>query len=1225
MAHTPKTPSKSLSPVLLKAKPSKAQFEEFKTKLSELVEQIKSSPGESEEHHKNHISDFLKYAFKFPAYFINTSERIDLAVHNGKSSNDSVGVILEVKRSSNQVEMPTLENLNVRAMQELVLYYLRERLRIMGKNYSVKHLIITNGYEWFVFDAQVFEKAFANNVALVKQFNEFEAGRLSGNTTDFFYKEIAKPAIEKMGEVEFTHFDLREKYSNKEAIALFKLFSPEHLLKLPFANDSNSLNKDFYSELLHIIGLIEVKDGSKKLIQRKKEGERNRASLLENAISKMDALDKLRNFENPKVYGDTSQEQLFNVGLELAITWVNRVLFLKLLEAQLITYHKEDKSYAFLNIQRIRSFDDLDDLFFKVLARKPEEREAEIQKTFAKVPYLNSSLFETTEIERKVLNIGNLSGEIPLPIFGLTVLKDGKGKRRTGELNTLEYLFAFLDAYDFASEGSAELKDDNKALINASVLGLIFEKFNGYKDGSFFTPGFITMYMCRETLRRAVVQKFNEVKNWHCQNLDELEDKIEASPEARAEANTIINSLKICDPAVGSGHFLVSALNELIAIKSELGILQDTDRKRLKGYSIKIINDELIVTDEEGDEFAYKPTSPESARIQKMLFHEKQNLIENCLFGVDINPNSVKICRLRLWIELLKNAYYKADGQLETLPNIDINIKVGNSLISRFALDADLKDALKKSKRTLTDYRNAVDTYRNASSKEQKREMESLIAEIKNDFRAEILYHDPKAKKLVNLGVELRTLELPQTLLEESAKEKKERKQKLEKLKLQFNKLNAEIEEIKHNKIYENAFEWRFEFPEVLNEAGAFVGFDVVMGNPPYVFARENFTDADRKYFNSNYNLTAYQLNLYILFLERGNQLLKMQGGLAYITPNNWLTINSAKVVREFVLRQSSIDIVNFYAKVFEDASVDTSILRFEKGGHAPELKLYESSGADVFNLVHQSPAAYFLSQRDAIINIAAFRSDSTTGVLNKIEACAKPLNTFADVKAGLMAYEVGKGTPPQTEEIKNLRTYHAKQTINDSYLPYLDGRDVQRYSLGWSGEYLSYGDNLAAPRKFELFSTPRILVRQIPSQPPYSIHACYTEEVLLNDRNSMNIMNIQDAPLYLLGVLNSRLMTFWFVHKFGKLQRGVFPQFKINELEQFPIAVADDVTKEAISLRVEKILAAKKADLKADVSIFDKEIDQLVYALYALTAEEIALVEGGAEQASSALPEEVT
>ena len=1218
MSYIPLTPSKSVSPAWLKAKPSKAQFDQFKTKLSELVGQIKSSSSESEEHHKNHISDFLKYAFKFPAYFINTSERIDLVVHNGKSATDSVGVILEVKRPGNQAEMPTLVNLNVRAMQELVLYYLRERLRIMGKNYSVKHLIITNGYEWFIFDAQVFEKAFANNAALVKQFNEFEAGHLSGNKTDFFYKEIAKPAIEKMGEVEFAHFDLREKCSDKQTIGLLKLFSPEHLLKLPFVNDSNSLNKDFYSELLHIIGLIEVKDGSKKLIQRKKEGERNRASLLENAISKMDALDKLRNFEKPTLYGGTTQEQLFNVGLELAITWVNRVLFLKLLEAQLITYHKDDKSYAFLNIQRIRSFDDLDGLFFEVLARKPAEREADIQKTFAKVPYLNSSLFETTEIERKILNIGNLSGEITLPIFSSTVLKDDKGKRKTGELNTLEYLFAFLEAYDFASEGADELKDDNKALINASVLGLIFEKINGYKDGSFFTPGFITMYMCRETLRRAVVQKFNQVKGWTCKDITELYNQI----ENRAEANTIINSLKICDPAVGSGHFLVSALNELIAIKAELGVLQDAEGKRLKNYSVEIINDELLVLDEEGDEFSYNPSSPESARIQKTLFNEKQTLIENCLFGVDINPNSVKICRLRLWIELLKNAYYNADGQLETLPNIDINIKVGNSLISRFALDANLKDALKKSKLSLTDYRKAVDTYRNASSKEQKREMEQLIEKIKNDFRSEILYHDKKAKNLIHLGAELKVLELPQTLLEESAKEKNERKQKQAKLKLQFDKLNAEIEEIKHNKIYENAFEWRFEFPEVLDDEGAFVGFDVVIGNPPYGVAikgkeRECLVNALGK-------VPDYEI--YYLFINRGMQILCAKGKLAYITPNSFLFNVFAQSYRDEMLGRWGIEEILDCTEfdIFSDATVRNVVFRLSNNVADGSLSYRETQNINSFQELISRPS---LRVERSTVDL----NNQNWGLIFKLPVdvlemvgrlkgtCVPLSNYFPRTSQGLIAYDKHTG---QSDEIIKKRIFHSLIKRDENDKPWLYGEDVTRYGVRWNGrEYVNYCDGIANPRDPIFFRGERILVREITSP---VIYAGFTNEELYNDPSVIVVLNNEASALSLftlLGILNSRFATFFHFNSSPKATKGAFPKILVYDINNFPLPREPfGEISNSIHSKVNQILALKKQNPSSDNSALENKIDQLVYALYDLTPEEIAIVEGKAVQVPATL-----
>jgi len=725
--------------------------------------------------------------------------------------------------------MITRENLNKKAFQELVLYYLRER--ITHKNLEIKHLIATNIYEWFIFDATLFDRLFAQNKNLVKQFNDFEAGRLADTKTDFFYKQIAEPFIDSItSEIEFTYFNIQDfqkplrntdKADDNSLIALFKLLSPEHLLKLPFTNDSNSLDKRFYSELLHIIGLTETKEGSKKLIERNKAGECHTGTILEDAIIQLDSLDKLSRLEKPNQFGNTQQERLFSVALELSITWINRILFLKLLEAQLITYHKGDKSYSFLNVDKIKNYDDLNSLFFQVLARKYDERNEDVQQIFEKVPYLNSSLFEPTDLEHATIFISNLKDNKTIPIFPQTVLKDQQGKKRSGNIITLQYLFEFLDAYDFEAEGGEEIQEDNKTLINASVLGLIFEKINGYKDGSFFTPGFITMYMCRETIRKAVVQKFNETKKWNCKTLEELYDKI----EDRNEANKIVNSLKICDPAVGSGHFLVSALNEMIAVKNDLKILQDRQGKRLKEYHVEVVNDELIVTDENGELFEYNPTSKESQRIQETLFHEKQSIIENCLFGVDINPNSVKICRLRLWIELLKNAYYKTVSiahdlnhglwELETLPNIDINIKCGNSLVSRFPLDQSITHVFKRgSKWNIDTYKIAVSTYRNAESKEQKREMERLIADIKSDFRSEISLNDPKVKKLRKLSGDLYQMTNQGQLFEMSKKEKADWNKKITQLTEETKKLEAEIEEMKTNKIFENAFEWRLNFPK---------------------------------------------------------------------------------------------------------------------------------------------------------------------------------------------------------------------------------------------------------------------------------------------------------------------------------------------------------------------------------------------------------------------------
>src|SRR5690554_798732 len=543
-------PKKALNKAFLKVKPNRTEIEHFKTNLIQLLDRI--DHAESEDFHKNLVIDFLKKTYYDPNHFINTKGRNDLVIHTEDKAKSAVGVIVETKSPSNRAEMVTTEKLNTKAFHELVLYYLRER--ITEKNLEVKHLVITNINEWFIFDANTFDRLFAQNKSLVKQFKDFEGGRLAGIKTDFFYQEIAEPFVAAITtEIEFTYFNLQEyqnplrnenKKDDNKLIALFKLLSPEHLLKLPFVNDSNTLDKRFYSELLHIIGLNETKEGSKKLIGRNKEGERNTGSILEDAIIQLDSLDKIARLENPSQYGDTHQERLFTIALQLSITWMNRILFLKLLEAQLFTYHKDDESYAFLNIHKVKSYDDLNSLFFQVLARKYDERNPDVKEIFEKVPYLNSSLFEPTDIEHTTLFISNLRDDKTIPIISSTVLKNEQGKKRTGSLPTLQYLFEFLSAYDFSSEGSEKIQEENKTLINASVLGLIFEKINGYKDGSFFTPGFITMYMCRETIRKAVLQKFNETKGWNCQDLGALYDRI----EDRTEANTIIDSLKICDP-----------------------------------------------------------------------------------------------------------------------------------------------------------------------------------------------------------------------------------------------------------------------------------------------------------------------------------------------------------------------------------------------------------------------------------------------------------------------------------------------------------------------------------------------------------------------------------------------------------------------------------------------------------------------------------------------------
>ena len=1126
MAPTQLNPRQALNKAYLKVKPNRADMEGFKTALTTLFERV--DPAESEEFHKNLLSDLLKHTGFAPDHFINTKGRNDLVIHNGSDAKSPVGVILEVKSPANAAEMPTRDKLNTKALQELLLYYLRERITL--HNLELRHLVVTNVHEGFIFDARVFERCFARDKNLVRLFREFKEKRLAGTKTDHFYREVAEPHIDAcLDELTHTHLDLRAaakaigtKGGDAKLVPVRKLLSAEHLLKLPFANDSNSLDRRFYSELLHIIGLAERKQGGKKLIERQPEGERDPGSLLENAIRQLKARDNLAHIPNPKQYGDSREERLFNVALELVITWTNRVLFLKLLEAQLLSYHKGDPARAFLNYKKIGSYDDLDALFFQVLARTPDERDPEIADRFQTVPYLNSSLFEPSDIEHHGLFVSQLKDR-PLALHPGTVLRDSRGKRIEGERDALEYLFTFLDAYDFTSEGTGEIQEDNKTLINASVLGLIFEKINGYRDGSFFTPGFITMYMCRETIRLAVLRKFNQAKGWNCQHLNDLADRI----EDREEANRVINSLKLCDPAVGSGHFLVSALNEIIALKSELDLLCDRQGRRLKNYHVEVVHDELFITDEDGDFVDYKPGLPESQRVQEAIFHEKQTLIENCLFGVDLNPNSVKICRLRLWIELLKHAYYKSENQLETLPNIDINIKCGNSLISRFDLDSDLKTALRKSKWTIDGYRLAVMSYRNAESKEHKRKMQQLINDIKGDFEAEIHNNDPRVRRKNKLTGQLNELTLQTRLFEQTPKEKAAWNKEVKKLTADIRKLEQEIETIRGNRIFENAFEWRFEFPEVLDNEGNFIGFDAVIGNPPYGISLDvNAT----QYANNNYELPVKSADSYALFIEKGVQLLKPLGVLSMIVPTGWYSGTSMAPLRKYFSKYTDPEsFANLPYDVFDEAWVDTTIFITSKRAEETSLPRKDSHKVKIFNfpkrfkinnlndfeeVAFESDFGLWFKSNDSFEFLTSARTEEVE-LLHKISVLSKPLCFYADIQRGVTPFKLTEKAEHRNSQLAFTGT-------------------IRRYSLEEGNtKYIRYDESLAEYKPSKYFKEARILLRELISR-QFELQFMKVDKSFITNKSMQSILINKDCVdiHYFLGILNSKLISWYFLHK---------------------------------------------------------------------------------------------
>lgn len=1239
---------KALNPAYRKHKPLRKEVNAFTDELIFCLKEIKNidQANESEEHIKEPLKNFLKNTF-YKNNYINTKDRIDLAIFLGKDLKSDVGVIIETKKPSNKSEFLTNDNLNRKALHELLLYYLRER--IDHKNNNIKQLIATNGYEWYLFKSEDFYNLFYKNKALVKDYEAFRDGKKDSSKNELFYNEIAKKYIADVEqELPFVYLDFTKKsiktYSDKALNTLYKIFSDVHFLGYSFGNDSNQLNKSFYNELLHIIGLEEIKGKGKKMINRKYVKNRDYGSILENAIFTIEDRDYLKNIKSV----ESGKDKAFNAGLELTLTWLNRILFIKLLESQLLTYHNQAQEYRFLNSEFIKGFDDLNDLFFSALAKKPEERHPKYKERFKYIPYLNSSLFERTKIEDEAFTISSLNDE-DIEVYTQTVLKDANGKRIKGKLSTLDYLFQFLDAYNFATDGTEGIEEgkESKTLINASILGLVFEKINGYKEGSFYTPAYITMYMSKETLRRAVIQKFKKQESEQIETFEDLKaytHRFFKSDDLK-RFNQIINSIRIVDPAVGSGHFLVSALNELISIKSELKILIDETGTPLRSEII-IDNDELYITDEHGHLLDYKPDVKETALIQKTLFHEKQNIIENSLFGVDINPNSVKICRLRLWIELLKNAYYTENNQLQTLPNIDINIKTGNSLISRFGLDDNLKSAFKGKdvKYSFTDYKNAVTEYKSTNDKNRKHEVLQIIDEIKNNFRSTLdnKFIADVQKKEGAYNNEKQRLE---NLKAFDEKIKKSEKDNLKKLKEKAEKALAQKEEILNNKIYHNAFEWRFEFPEVLDEDGNYVGFDVVIGNPPYV-QLQSMGQTGKDYGKMQFKTYAPTGDLYAMFYEQGNNVLKEKGLLNFITGSAWMRANYGKNLRNYFSQNTNpkelIDLSD--CEVFDSATVLTNIMLLKKSSFDKKTKAIRITrkDQDVLPQLEQ----YFNNNYTELNNLPEtswiISDKQTFAIKQKVEKQGVKIkdwdiNINYGIKTGF-----NEAFIISTEKKEKLIEKDPKSA--EIIKPLLRGRDIKKYAYEYADlwligtfqskklnideypavkEYLqTFGKRLeqtgqkgsrkkTSGKWFETqdsisycedFEKSKIIYPNMTKFLPFTFdnEGYYT--------NQKCFLITGDGLEYLTAIFNSNLFKYCFEENFPELQGNTRELNKVI-FEQIPIKQISEEAQQPFIEKVKQILEIKKSDAKADTSQLEKEIDSMVYKLYELSDEEISII----------------
>ncbi|EOH9933027.1 class I SAM-dependent DNA methyltransferase [Campylobacter jejuni] len=1222
------------------------EFDIFNKALMQYLERLESSQSENEDYLvANALSPFLTM-LNFKTH-IKTKQKgkseIDLSISKDEFSKD-LEVLIEAKKP-NSKEFITHTKVNSKALHETILYYFRNR----EYSFSLKFIIITDFYKFYIFKISEFEELFYKNPSFKKLFEEFcNPNSLFKGNTEEFYKEVAK-LIENSKEnlkgflIDLTFLKDKQKSNFKKLASIYKTFHRDFLLSEFNPNDANSLNNAFYKELLYILGLCESKQNSKLIIAKSEESKEEQGTFYTAINSKL-------------------KEENFETILKLLILWLNRILFLKLIESNLVRFN-DDKNLKFLNFKKIPDFDKLSELFFEVLAKEKSTRK---KSEFAYLPYLNSSLFEKQSIEN-TLEISSLSNDLKLFYYKNTVLKDDKCKAKKGQVGLLEYLFEFLDSFDFGSDDEQSEILSQKELISSSVLGNVFEKLNGYKEGSFYTPSFITSYMCKESITKVVLDKFNAQFDLDAKDISELRKSLRK--EDKKAQKELLNSIKICDPAVGSGHFLVSALNVMLSIYDELNLFDEE-------FYLEVQNDEILITNHKGEFIKYKrPKTPKDKAhlIQQELFHTKKDIIENNLFGVDINPNSCEITKLRLWIELLKHSFYQSfdDGNyhdLKTLPNIDINIKCGNSLVSYFETGKSLshypniKERMGKYKRIVKDYKEGFYTDKSYINQEIK----NLKISFKNfcfadKFKKEMKGFNDKCEKYSKkygnfLAVDDENLKFfvsaNLTLFDFDEKEAIK----------EFANLKKEYDNI-FNLESNHPFEWRFEFPEILDDDGNFKGFDLIIGNPPYI--RQEEIKELKNTLSKNYKVYKGTADIYTYFYELGFNVLKENGILSFITSNKYTRAGYGEALREFLLKNTCIlkyiDLNGI--KVFDSATVDTSILSFEKIKIKENTFKYLSLNNELLKNYDFEISAIkeFLniSQNSLSKESFTFSDENTSALKAKIERIGTPLKEWYGLNIN---YGIKTGyneafiitTEKRNEILAKCKDEAEKERTAKLIRKMLRGRDIKRYSYEWAGLWVinahngyknQNGEKVEAinikhypslKKHFDEFY-PQLEKRADKGLTPYNLRNCAyldefeKEKIVWNPvsgeylfsyikehiffNNSLFMMTLDVFSLkYILAFMNSNCYKWLITLKTNLIQTGSYAYGAKDKIERLPIpkinSKNEKLADELINL-VDEILKAKEQDKNANTQELENKINSLTYKLYNLTEEEIKIIEG--------------
>ena len=766
----------------------------------------------------------------------------------------------------------------------------------------------------------------------------------------------------------------------------------------------------------------------------------------------------------------------------------------------------------------------LEPMFFGLLNTKPENRSSaplvngvgvKYIPNADEIPYLNGGLFQQEKIDE-------VDSVFPAGMF--------------------QSLFDFFDSYNFTIDENDP--NDAEVGVDPEMLGKIFENLlEDNKDkGAFYTPKEIVRYMCQESLTAYLQTGIEDadVKE-HIANFVKTNDVEElggASSELAMSIDQKLIDVKICDPAIGSGAFPMGLLRELYACRKSIEIFEEDNAADIK-----------------------------------------RHIIQNNIYGVDIEKGAVDIARLRFWLALIID-----EKEPMPLPNLDFKIMQGNSLLESYkGVDLDVTSKKLKTGKDTKKTRGVL------SLGFEETDVQKTIQDLVKSYFS-ITDHTLRAQ----------------------------RRQQIDKYVKDYIKICAEGNHEVQDAVDEleipndQFFLWHTYFADVFEKGG----FDIVIGNPPYGVS---IKDDYRKAVVASWgNVPDYEIYYYFIVLAA--PLLKEKGIMSYIIPNTFLFNTFAKHFREMLVEKWNVleilDCTKF--PIFESAVVRNAINLFQKDSEGSKQVGYRNTAnvtsfSDLLEREREFMTVESLLAMNQNWGLAFYLGANDIKVINQISSSIDSICNHYDVSQGYIPYRksdlikiYGK---EEGERIVKERLWHSLQPLDNTYIQEIYGRDITKYSYHSTGEYVKYGKHLACYVDLKFFNSSRLLVREITNP---QIIACLLDELFVNDPQLISVI-VRDERYsleFLWGILNSKLATYYHFHHSPKATKGAFPKILVQDIKGFPLPIASNEQISSLGKVSKKVLTKKKSNLSTDTSALENQIDFLVYHLYGLTYDEVLIVD---------------